>query len=86
MAPIRCPVSCPSTNATWNRHPTCRDTPSSARYSSSVRTTRLGFFSLGFLRPFSGLESRRSLPSSSLALQPFPRSGLSVLFQPSLQG
>ena len=34
----------------WNRHPTCWETPSSARYSSSVRTTRFGFFSQGFSR------------------------------------
>ena len=43
-----------------------RETPSIAWYSSSERTTRAGFFSLGVLRPLSGFESRRSLPSSSL--------------------
>ena len=47
MAPIRCPVSCASTSATWNRQSTCRDTLRSARYSCWARTTRVGFFSVG---------------------------------------
>ena len=43
MAPMRCPVSCASTSATWNRQSTLRDTFRSARYSSSARTMRVGF-------------------------------------------
>ena len=51
MEPIRCPVSCASTSATWNRQSTRRDTFSSARYSCSVSTTRVGFFSVGVPEP-----------------------------------
>ena len=68
MAPIRCPVSCASTSATWNRQSTCRDTPRSAWYSSSESTTRFGFFSVGALRPLRGFDARKSFPRSSLAL------------------
>ncbi len=68
MAPIRCPVSCASTSATSNRQSTCRDTPRSAWYSASVRTTRLGFFSVGIFRPFNGFLSRSRRPRSSFDL------------------
>ena len=62
MAPIRCPVSCARTSATWNRQSARRDTFGSARYSSSAGTTRVGFFSVGVLKPFSGFESSNSRP------------------------
>ena len=68
MAPMRCPVSCASTSATWNRQSTSRDTCNSAWYSSSVRTTRVGFFSLGFLRPLSGFLS--SIGAAPFVLRP----------------
>ena len=45
-----------------------RDTFSSAPYSSSARTTRVGFFSAGFLRPLSGFRSSNNRPCSSLDL------------------
>ena len=63
MSPMRCPVSCASTSATWNRQSTWRDTVRSARYSCWTRTTRVGFFSLGVFRPIGGFESRRSIPN-----------------------
>ena len=68
MAPIRCPVSCASTSATWKRQSTSRDTPRSVWYSSSDNTTRVGFFSVGVLRPLSGFGARRNSPRSSLDL------------------
>ena len=46
--------------------PTSGDTRSRASYSAWVRTTRFGLFSAGVFRPLRGLDSRRSLPSSSL--------------------
>ena len=72
-APLRCPVSCASTRATWNRQPTRRDTFRSARYSLSVTTTRTGFFSTGFLRPFSGFLSRSRRPCSVTRRRRRPR-------------
>ena len=68
MAPIRCPVSCASTSATWKRQSTFRDTPSSNWYSSSDRTTRVGFFAVGAFKPLRGFESRSRSPCSSLDL------------------
>ena len=41
-APMRCPVSCASTWATWNRQPTRRDACGSARHPWSATTTRTG--------------------------------------------
>ena len=46
---MRWPVSCASTRATRNRQSTRLDAFKSARYSSSASTTRVGFFSVGFL-------------------------------------
>ena len=60
MAPIRWPVSCASTSARWNRQSTRGATFRSARYSSSVSTTRVGFFSVGFLKPLSGFCRERA--------------------------
>ena len=48
--------------------PTGPATFRSARYSSSVSTTRVGFFSVGFLKPLSGFLSRSRRPCSSLDL------------------
>ena len=58
MAPIRCPVSCASTKATWNRQSSFRETPEAP--------TLTGFFSVGVFRPFSEFEPKSSLPASSL--------------------
>ena len=69
MAPMRCPVSCASTSARWNRQSTSRDTFRSAWYSCSERTTRVGFFSMGIFRPLSGFDSRSRRPRSSLDLE-----------------
>ena len=43
-----------------------RDTRRSAWYSSSERTTRVGFFSVGVFRPLNGLASKSKRPCSSL--------------------
>ena len=70
IAPMRCPVSCVSTSATWNRQSTRRETLRSARYSSSASTTRVGFFSVGVLRPLSGFLSRSRPPLVSRLRRP----------------
>ena len=65
---MRCPISWAINSATRKRQSICSDTLSRASYSASVRSTLAGFFCLGVLRPLSGLDSRRSLPSSFLDL------------------
>ena len=68
MAPMRCPVSWAITSATRKRQSISSAALSRASYSASVRSTLAGFFCLGVFRPLRGLDSRRSLPSSSLDL------------------
>ena len=79
-APMRCPVSFASTSATWKRQSTSSDTFSSAWYSSSERTTRVGFFSVGILRPLNGFETRSGRPCSSLDLAAYAGGRLAFEF------